>query len=59
MPKLVFYIVVGEQNNVCIVMILFCGTSSFLHRHSLGFGTHSFTKQLSPRTSAWEATCMA
>ena len=34
MPKLVFYIGVGEQNNVCIVMILFCGMSSFLHRHS-------------------------
>ena len=58
MPKLVFYIGVGGQN-VCIIMILFCGMSSLSHRHSYGFGTRSFTKQLSPRTSAWEATCMA
>ena len=47
MPKLVFYIGVhvGGQNNVCIIMILFCGMSSLSHRHSYGFGTHSFTKQ--------------
>ena len=60
MPKLVFYIGVGGQSNVCIIMILFCGMSSLSHSTQtfLGLGTHSFTRQ-SPRTSAWEATCMA
>ena len=61
MPKLVFYMGVGGQNNVCIIMILFCGMSSLSHSTQafLGLGTHSFTRQ-SPRTdSAWEDTCMA
>ena len=58
MPKLVFYMGVGGQNNVCIIMILFCGMISLSHRHSQGFGTHPFTRQ-SPRTSAWEALCIA
>ena len=34
MPKLVFYLGVGGQNNVCIIMILFCGMISLSHRHS-------------------------
>ena len=58
MPKLVFYIGVhvGWQNNVCIIMILFCGMCSLSHSTQtfLGLGTGSFTRQ-SPRTSAWEA----
>ena len=34
MPKLVFYIGVGGQNNVCIIMILLCGMGSLSGRHS-------------------------
>ena len=34
MPKLVFYMGVGGQNNVCIIMILFYGMISLSHRHS-------------------------
>lgn len=34
MPKLVFYIGVGGQNNVCIIMMSFCGMGSLSRRHS-------------------------
>lgn len=47
MPKLVFYMGVGGQNNVCIIMILFCGMISLSHRHSQGFGTR-FLHQTKP-----------
>ena len=50
MPKLVFYIGVGGQNNVCIIMILFCGMSSLSHSTQTFLGLwHTFLHQTKPK----------
>ena len=57
MPKLVFYIGVGGQNNVCIIMILFCGRVVF-HTDILR-AWHTFLHQTKPKHSCMGGYCLS